>query len=153
MLVCRIRTFRILRRLEIIKYVQHTLAGARHVHQWTHKELPNLFVLVTCGTEPFVAFLRIVGDQSDTRTTSLTKLTLTLPFTYRFPFVVLEACLTPKLSFAHLTRNSIPPVFTRNSYHTVTTCLLASVFHAISKPLLQTSQTSFSHSACQIFMT
>ena len=37
--------FRILRRLKIIKYVQHMLAGGRHVHQWANKaKIAGLFL-------------------------------------------------------------------------------------------------------------
>ena len=75
MLIFRIRTFCILRRLEIVKYVQHMLAGGRHVHQWTHEaKMADLFFLFTCATEPFVAFVRISVDQSATRSGTLTKL-------------------------------------------------------------------------------
>ena len=67
-LVCPMRSFRILRRLRIIKFVQHNLAGGRHVHQWMHKaKMAGLFVLFTCSTEPFFAFVLISGDQSATR--------------------------------------------------------------------------------------
>jgi len=77
--VCPIRPFRILRRLEIVNYLQHMLAGGRDVHKWTHKaEIAGLFLLFTCATEPFVAFVRILGDHSATRTATLTKLTRAL---------------------------------------------------------------------------
>ena len=100
MLICPIGTFRILRSLENIKYVQHMLAGGWYVHQGEHKaNMTDIFVLITCDTEPFVAFLRILGDQSATRSTTLSKLTCAvLPFTLRFPFVIIEACLSPKVS-------------------------------------------------------
>ena len=101
MLVYPIRTFRIMRRFKIVKYVKHTLAGGRHVHQWMHKaKMAVLFVLFTCGKEPFVAFVRISCEQSATRTATLTKFTCALLLTSRFLSVVAEACLTPKVSVA-----------------------------------------------------
>ena len=82
MLVCLIRNFSILRRLKIIKYIEHTLVGARNVHRWTHKaKMAGLFVPFTCGTEPFVVFMRISGDNNAARTATLTKLICALPFT------------------------------------------------------------------------
>ena len=99
--ICLIRTFRILCSPEMVKYIQHMLAGGWHVHQRTRKEkMTDLFVLVTCGTEPFLSFVRILDDQSGTLTTTLTMLTcaLFLTFTLRFPYVIIEAYLTPKVS-------------------------------------------------------
>jgi len=126
--VCRIRMFRILRRFEIVKYVQHTVAGSRYVHQWTHKaKMAGLFVLFTCSIDPFVTFVRILGDQSATRISTLTKITRALPSTRCFIFMVIKACLTPKVSVAQLARNSRPRVFTSKNYHTVVSCLFASV--------------------------
>ena len=90
-LVCPISAFRNRSRLKIIKYVQHTLAGDLHVLQWTHKaKMAVFFFLFTCSTEPFMALVRISGDQSATRTATLTKLTCALPFTL-FSFVLIEA--------------------------------------------------------------
>jgi len=69
------RTFRILRHLEIVKYVQHMLPGGRHVQQWTHKaKMADISVLLTCDTEPIAAFVLRMCDQSAARTASLTKL-------------------------------------------------------------------------------
>ena len=49
MLICPIRTVRILRSLEIVKYVQHVLAGGRHVHRYTHKaKMAELCSLYRC---------------------------------------------------------------------------------------------------------
>jgi hypothetical protein len=76
------------------------LAGGRHVRQWTHKaRMADLFVLFTCGTEPFDAFVRILGDQNAARNATLTKLTCALLLTFHF-FVFMEACLTPNVSVA-----------------------------------------------------
>ena len=87
MLVCPIRKFRILRRLEIVKYVKYMLAGGRHVRKWTHKaKMAGLFVFITCATEPIVEFVLHMFDQSATRNATLTNLTCALPFTYRFFF-------------------------------------------------------------------
>jgi hypothetical protein len=77
--------------------------------------MPDLFVLVTCGTEPFVALLRIVDNHSATRSATLTKLTFILPFNYRFPFVVNKAYLTPKVTVAEVTRNSRSRRYTRRT--------------------------------------
>ena len=58
------------------------LAGGRHVHQGTHKaKTAGLFVLFTCSTEPFVAFVRILLDHSATRTATTTRLTRALLLT------------------------------------------------------------------------
>jgi hypothetical protein len=82
MQVCPIRLFRILRRLDIVNYVQHMLAGVRDVYQWKHKaEMVGLFLLFTCATSPFFAFVRILCDHSAKRTATLTKLTRALLLT------------------------------------------------------------------------
>ena len=68
------------------------LTGGWHGNQWTHKaKMADLFVLFTCDTYPFVAFVRIIGDQSAVPTTTLTKLTCALAFTSRFLSVFIEA--------------------------------------------------------------
>ena len=84
-------------------------AGVRHVHQWTHNaKMPDLIVIFTCGTEPFVAFMRIVFDHSAARTATLMKLARSLLLSMCFLLVVPEACLTPKMSVVQITRNSRP---------------------------------------------
>ena len=81
MLVCPLRTFRILRRLKIVKFLQRMQDGARQVHKWTHKEkVSGLFVFFKCGREPFVAFVCILGDQSVTRTATFMNLACAPPF-------------------------------------------------------------------------
>ena len=69
-----------LRRFEIIKYVQHMLTGGRHVHSWTHKSKMADFFLVTYDTEPLDVFVLRFYDQSATRTAIFTKLTCAPPF-------------------------------------------------------------------------
>ena len=152
MLVCPIRTFRIMRGFKIIKYVQHALAGVWHFHEWKHKvKMAGLFVLFTCSTEPFVAFLRISGDQSATRPATLTKFTCALTFTLYFLFVIIEACLTPKVSVAKVTQNSRPRVFTWRTYYTFTTCLFASMYHAVFTAFVTTiTKLLLRHSSCKV---
>jgi hypothetical protein len=62
--------------------------------------MADLFVLVTCGTEPFVAFVLLMSDHSAERTATLTKLTRALTLTSRFLFMIIETCVTPKVSVA-----------------------------------------------------
>ena len=101
-------------------------------------------------TEPFVAFVLPTCNQSAARTTKLAKLTCALPFTLRFPFVVIEACLSPKVSVAQVTMDSRPRVFTRRTYHTFATCLLTSVYQAIFTALVATlTNILFSHNPCE----
>ena len=151
MLVCPIRTFRIMRSLKIIKCVQHMLAGGRHVHQWMHKaNLASLFVLVTCDTEPYVAFVLRMCDQNATRTGTLTKITSALLPTSRFPFVLIEECLNPKLSVAQVTRNSRSRRYTGGS-NLQSLHVFAIVFRAICTTFLTNfTNVSFSHSPCQV---
>ena len=94
------------------------MAWGRHVHQWTQKgKMVGPFFLFTCDREPFVAFLRISGDQSAARIATFTMLPRALLLTWGFLFVVIEACLTPKVSVAQVTRNSRRPRYTRRTSH------------------------------------
>ena len=65
--------------------------------------MAKLFVLVTSGTEPFVAFVPLMCGESPARTATLTKLTCTLlllTYTLPFLFMIIETCLNPKVSVA-----------------------------------------------------
>ena len=122
------------------KYVQHMLAGGRHVHQWTHNtKMAGLFILFTCDTVPIVAFVRILFDQSASRSVILTKHKCALPFILHFHFVLIEAFQTPKVPFAYVTWNFSPCRCTRKTYYTVTTYLSATTPYL--HPLLQPWQT------------
>ena len=150
-LVCPNRTFRILHRLKIIKYVQHTLAGARHVHEWTHKaKMAGLFVLFTCSTEPLVAFVRVSGYQSAKRSATRSKLSCALPFSLFFLFVVMKhvwllKCLLQK------SHGILGPAFLQAGRTIITTCLFASVYHAVFTDFVTTlTSVSFRHSPCQV---
>ena len=88
MVVCPISKYLILQRLKIIKYVQHKVASDRHVLQWKHKaKRAGLLFLFTCVTEPFVAFVLLICDQSAVRPATLTKLTSALLILHRVFFL------------------------------------------------------------------
>jgi hypothetical protein len=103
MLICLIRTFRILRSIEIIKYVQHMVTAGllltnRRIKKG-YKTLGSRYML-----HRTVGCIRAsMCDQGAIYTTTLTEHTcarLLLTFTLYFLFMVIEECLTPKLSVA-----------------------------------------------------
>ena len=113
--------------------------------------MPCLFVLFTCSTEPFVAFVRIVDDQSATRIATLTKLTCALPFSLSFLFMVIEAFLTLLKCLLHRSQGILGPTDIQGGFTIVTKYLFAGACKAVCTAFVTTlANVSFGHSPCQV---